>query len=227
MDYAKLQALFAKARKPYAGKPIANNTRIHGGYDSVLAIRHHSTDILRYHPDGAVEICTGWTTVSTMARLRAYSNSWIYSHQFTAVNGFRHDIKSSLVIRCDTGKWYPFRGTSGYIKIDKNGIIDPTTVEPLIAEMVADPQAVRAARKACGVLKRHHSLRVKLGQKFSGQTHYSNYWLRSNLSKPLDAVDWAGAPEKLDIDFPLIELAQMLGMTKELIIKEVECPRWS
>lgn len=65
------------------GKPIANNTRLmqREGY---IAVKFHNTDIIRYYPDGRVQLFTGgWYTISTKERINRYTGLGIYSKKGT------------------------------------------------------------------------------------------------------------------------------------------------
>ena len=225
-SYAELEEQLDRARDKSAGKPLEYMTRAFRRSDTMIALHHYNTDILCFYADGTIKIKTSHTSDVTMARIRGYANATIWTHHFTAVDGHKHSIDKTYAIRCSSGKWYPFKSVDGYITIDKHGVIDESTIKPLVATAVADPKAVRAARRTAVVLKKHIELRMKLGQKFDRYCS-SEVWLKYNLGKPLDEIDWQRAPMDLDIEHSPIHYAKMIGMTKELIIKEVPCPRWS
>ena len=60
----------------------------------------------------------------------------------------------------------------------------------------------------------------KLGQNFQCFGS-SPYWIKANLNKPLDDVDWRTAPADLDINQGPIWYAQLVGKTKQITIKEI------
>lgn len=79
LNYQKCLELFATARNPGAGKPIARNTRILKRGEC-YAVRLHSTDILTFHADGAVTyFAGGWRTVTTKARMNEYGPARVWS----------------------------------------------------------------------------------------------------------------------------------------------------
>lgn len=70
--------LLATARRPDAGKPLCNNTRLYKRGDN-YAVALHKTDVVTYRPDGAVVLDSGtWQTVTTKERINSYSpaNLW-------------------------------------------------------------------------------------------------------------------------------------------------------
>lgn len=82
MDYTEAERLLATARDKYAGKPIANNTRLHTLAGDAIGLRLHNTDVLTFYPDGSIGIDTGgWHTVTTWNRIGRYLDApWrIYS----------------------------------------------------------------------------------------------------------------------------------------------------
>ena len=73
MTYEKAKELFATARYPEKGKPVANNTRL---FDrgTHFAVRLHETDVVDIYPDGTYRVRTGgWQTVTTKERINSFS----------------------------------------------------------------------------------------------------------------------------------------------------------
>jgi len=71
--YAAAEQLFAKARTPDAGEPVARNTRLFKRGDN-YAIQLHDTDVVTFHPEGTVTLNSGgWRTVTTKDRINGFS----------------------------------------------------------------------------------------------------------------------------------------------------------
>lgn len=72
----------ASARSKANGKPLQNNTRLFANEDGSYRIRLHNTDIITINTDGTYTLAAnGYTTVTTMDRLRTYApvRSTLYS----------------------------------------------------------------------------------------------------------------------------------------------------
>jgi hypothetical protein len=222
-SYTDLARLFATARNKSAGKPLDHSTRIFERSNDVLTIRHHSTDILRYHPDGSIEVNTGWTSNTTLERIRGYAGISVYTKRLPAINGFRPGIERTHVIRCKkTQKEYVFNSRSGYIRFDAEGRIDPSTVDAIHVDAIADAKAVRVARKQAGLLLKHIQVRVKLGVPLKNiYPSYAANWLSANLGRPIDTVDFSEAPANLNVDQGPIWYAKEVGATETVEILEV------
>lgn len=79
MHYTEAVGLMETARDADAGKPLENNTRLHRRADG-YAIRLHATDVVTIHDDGTYTLDSGgWRTVTTKARINAYSPARIGS----------------------------------------------------------------------------------------------------------------------------------------------------
>jgi len=95
LNYEKAKAIFATARWPSYGKPIANNTRIFRRYDGFdtpagvynrtedsYAVQLHLTDVVEFKKNGNVILRSGgWHTVTTNSRINAYAPCHLYSHR--------------------------------------------------------------------------------------------------------------------------------------------------
>lgn len=61
-------------------RPIANNTRVHWCGEDVIEIKLHSTNIIRFHRDGRVQLNSGgWETVTTQERIHRYTNARVFA----------------------------------------------------------------------------------------------------------------------------------------------------
>lgn len=97
LNYEKAKAIFATARWPSYGKPIANNTRIFRrrndwdttakaspGLKDSYAVRLHYTDVVEFLQNGNVILRSGgWHTVTTCSRINIYAPCSLYSHRET------------------------------------------------------------------------------------------------------------------------------------------------
>jgi hypothetical protein len=87
LTYDEARDLFATARDSYAGKPLANNTRLHERPTSngtAYAVTLHGTDVVTMHADGTYELnAGGWTTVTTKDRINGWSPARVYSDRGT------------------------------------------------------------------------------------------------------------------------------------------------
>jgi hypothetical protein len=77
-DWANM--MMATARSKANGKPVANNTRLFDNGDGSYRLRLHNTDIVTFNPDGTWTLAAGgWTTVTTLQRIREYTPAHIIS----------------------------------------------------------------------------------------------------------------------------------------------------
>lgn len=63
-------------------RKLANNTYAERRPGGVIAIRLHATDIIEYHPDGAIALDTGgWLTVTTKERMNRFAPARLWSEK--------------------------------------------------------------------------------------------------------------------------------------------------
>lgn len=78
-QYEWAKAEFAKARDPYAGRPLLNNTRLVETAEG-YGVRLHATVVVEYLPNGNERLRTGgWFTVTTRGRIQSYSVAKVYT----------------------------------------------------------------------------------------------------------------------------------------------------
>lgn len=87
MTYNEAEKLFATARYPEKGKPIANNTRLFFEDDVLpypyFSIRLHENEIIRIHEDNTLWIsAAGWPTPTTKERINSFTPIWIHQKYF-------------------------------------------------------------------------------------------------------------------------------------------------
>lgn len=79
LTYSAARALHDKARDKYAGKPLANNTRLVQRGDN-YAVKLHATDVVTIRPDSTYVLNTGgWYTVTTKDRINDFGPARVYS----------------------------------------------------------------------------------------------------------------------------------------------------
>lgn len=115
MNYSKYLEQVNKFRCKYKGKLVANNTRMYmDKYSESIYIKHHNTNILEFTKDGKtiIDLC-GYNTVTTLARIREFSNSWLTSRE---VKGLPYNAYKPITIL-------------------SNGTIDFTSNEGILEEL--------------------------------------------------------------------------------------------
>lgn len=189
MDYDGCKEAINSARDRGAGKPLTAGLRV---FDrgTHLAVSYYNTDIVRYYPDGAIEIATGWRQQCTLEKIARLTGVRITMTALPLYNGRRTYPDRLLRI-----SGYVFRGVNDYIRINSNGTIDPTTVCSEEVEVIARPKLMRPLRAKVKKI----DTQLKLRAKFGAETFDFNVraWLCDNLNKPLDEIDYTRAPSTL------------------------------
>jgi hypothetical protein len=80
-SYEEFKQYLSKGRdKLYPGRPLRYQTRVYyepndrHGRDHMIVIRYYSTEILRFHDDGVIDVFTnGWNSRTTLERLNDYT----------------------------------------------------------------------------------------------------------------------------------------------------------
>lgn len=79
--YKEAVETFNRARNPERGKPVEHNVRFFS-VDDGIAIQYHATYIVIVHPDGTYTLNNGgWFTVTTLQKIRAYTNAHLFSEK--------------------------------------------------------------------------------------------------------------------------------------------------
>jgi hypothetical protein len=88
----------AKRRK------VGNNTYAEILYDDTVAIRLHSTDVVKIHPNGLYTLNSGgWQTVTTKDRINQYSPRRVYQRNFewfVKINDKEYPFVDGMVVGC-------------------------------------------------------------------------------------------------------------------------------
>lgn len=186
MRYQDCANALNTARDKSAGKPLKCNLRV---FDrgTHYAIHYYRTDIVRYYPDGSVEITTGYHQRCTLDHIGALTGHYISNTSLPLVNGRKPYPEKYLMVQ---GK--VFSGKNGYLRFDQHGNLDPASVKPIKINVIKPGYAgaVRAARAKAKAICDQILLRYKLGVK-EGRYGLNFGWIQSALDIPLDQIDYS------------------------------------
>jgi len=73
MNYEEAFLWICAATDPSKGKPIANNTRLYVNLDGSLTMKLHGNSIIKYTPTHITLMDGGYKSITTKARLNAWS----------------------------------------------------------------------------------------------------------------------------------------------------------
>jgi len=86
-SFGYLSDVFATARYPEQGKPLARNTRLYqdgDGPTTSYRVKLHATNVVTRHADGTATLANGgWNTPTTMDRISTYGSSHVFSERGT------------------------------------------------------------------------------------------------------------------------------------------------
>jgi hypothetical protein len=185
------------ARDPYGkGKPRENNTWLHlvGSFEKPerIDVQFHRTNIVRFYPDGSREIHHGWTTMTTLDRIREYAGVSIGMCALKAVNGYRPRTESAYFISTDgwhNGPWVPFQAKTGeYIRITPDNEFDMSTIGPIKTECITHPKELRRTMRhlsKCAAILRGYAKLADNEHCFENGTIDLQAWLLKHVHTPL------------------------------------------
>ena len=213
MNYDDCVKALASARNKDNGKPIGT-IRIFNRHDH-YAVQQYSTDIVRYYPDGSFAVCTEWTSNSTINAIGSLTGKWVSNRLLPTFNGRKSDtIKHHQV------DGVIFKGVNGYIRFDKDGVVDKSTVASIDVEIITNSKAALPLRRRATFLAEQVLLRRKLGVK-SEPWVSTHSWLQRNLHRDDFSVDYRAAPETLELkSVEPFWYAKQAGATKTIQFKE-------
>lgn len=217
MDYTDCENKLRSARNRATGKPIEAGLRV---FDrgTHLAVHYYNTDIVRYYPDGAVEIATGYTQQCTLEKINRLAGLYISKSMVPLYDGRRTYPDRLLRIA-----GYVFSGVNGYIRINSNGMIDPTTVRPEEVEVIAQPELTRPLRAKAKEICTQLVLRRKLGAVSTRGRTLTMAWVLQNLDLPLEKINYdvwfVGNPHSV-YKTHIFAFARAAGATKQIEFKE-------
>jgi hypothetical protein len=193
--FQSLYDLLKHARNPQKGKPQENNTWVvlrEGTMvaPEVIAIKYHSTDILRFTKDGVIEVSqySLCQSITTRQRLRDYANVCITNRMLPAVNGYKTKPDKALFLSVGwTAPFVAWGTSSRYIQV-KNGVIDTSTASPHVIDVISEPKKIRQAMMRLGRLSKllQGYERLHGGNPFEDATSHLVNWLMSRYLVPVD-----------------------------------------
>ena len=191
LTYAKAERTLQRARNKVIGTPIKNKTRLCQRSDHI-AVKHYATDILRLYPDGSMQICTDYTSTTTLDRLGRYTDFWIGSERLPSFNGRRPDRERAYFISGKNQRCV-FNGVGGYLSVDAAGVIDIASVKPITLRTIGEPatinQIVRKGREICKQLLIRMKLKGIDFHKYCVDRYFSSRLLDS-VNTPLEHVNF-------------------------------------
>lgn len=220
-----------RARQPGKGKPLQNNTRAflrEGTMDDpkVIAVRLHSTDILRFHSDGSLEVTqSSWnSSVTTRDRLWNYGRVNVGYYNVPPVNGYRTFPSRVIMLWPRRGKNIGVAiGTdTGYVKIKPDGDVDMSTVTPHTVHYVKDSLTLRRKMAKMNKVIRLLAGYVKLkgGDDIDGWVTL-RAWLEARLDVPLEEISLSPFPYYFQGNLLIPQLKQTLNnMRRDIAMRE-------
>ncbi len=193
VSFYSLLAKLKTARSLSSGKPDRHNTRFYLGEGTLedpkrIDIRFYSTNILRFYPDGSIDVSTNFCSQSTLARLEQYAN---VRPSYTRLPTINKRLPSPSKVYTLRGAI--FRGVGGYLRVTPEGKVDLDSVSPTKIEYISDPSQVSRFTRTRNNLIPQIILRIKLGQSFP-KVRDPQAWFLAQAGKPLEAVDYTDCP---------------------------------
>lgn len=217
-----------------ATKKLSNNTyaRVTLGTRAepgIIAVRYHSTDILLFHADGAIDVSTYslCSSMTTKQRLSALANVHITSRPLAAINGYRPYEDTALFLCTGTGDWrtrefVAWNGRKGdYIRVNPDKTIDMSTVAPHKVTCIAKPKEMRRAMRKVSTIVRTALVFAKLSGNNSAFAKPDNVytWVIQQYKKPLDELDLTALPYIHPSADPKVAFAQVMNEVRWTIAK--------
>lgn len=218
--YEKWMKEVRRARDASYGRKIANNTRLRLGNKGELIFRHHYTDIVRIYPDGSVDINTGWTTQSTVARIYEYTGFRVSNIKLPTYSGLRPSIDSLLCLV--TPKNTVVFESYGYIHVDVDRVVDMDSVRAVSVLLASDPKRIIKARRKMYAVADLMESSLKLGVSERITEEDIRHKLLDSIEKPItELLPIPGVrAEIIKRNFPSIyTVGKFLGAIKEVQIK--------
>lgn len=179
---------FKRCRNKYEGARVAVNTRIKQvgsdpGGASILAMSYCGTELVRWYPDGRIQVRTdGWNTVTTKRRVFEYSGVTCAStrghHSFVNVRNDRLHLAEIV----DDGEWKTLhRNSNGQTYwVGANG-------QPVEG-------VVRVAANKARSKKRNPFTKLCAGDVLISPEGKHYFTLRAHRSSPMKLVRYFGDP---------------------------------
>lgn len=127
----KLQGRNKDSRK------LGNNTYLLR-HEDCISVRLHNTDIVKYYPDGSIELNTGgWNTLTTKARINEYAPIRVYQEK---------------------GIWYLMPDKTPFVdgmKVDSNGVVIGDIDHSIVNER---KELIKKINKYCKAIRKLESI---------------------------------------------------------------------
>lgn len=182
MTYDSCYAALLTARKKDDGKPMGSIRIFDRG--SHYAVKYFSTDIVRYYPDGSIEITTGWLQSCTLSAIGQLTGKWVQHKNLPLFNSRKPYPEQA---HCVDG--FVFNSMTGYLRFGPDGKLDMSTVKPIEIDIITDIPAIRRAQKKAKTLCDQLLVRSKFSVT-GGRQSLNFAWIERNLDVPLDEVDY-------------------------------------
>lgn len=229
MNYSQAEELFATARDPSDGKPLKFKTRLFKDGGGVFKIWHYDSNIIRLHPNGDVEIATGWISVTTIDRIKQYTGFRVSKMVVPSYNGNSTDLDKEWVIWIQ-GKPVLFDALHDYILIRADGSVDMDTVKSIQIQTVSTRKGLRKLEQRFYELRRLAMNQNRLlGAESFPTGVLTGEWIQDNLTTPLSELVMPYQFYRPDGYIPdKWKLAEKLGTlvrfeTKVLDYREAKC----
>lgn len=206
-DFGSLSRLLQRSRRDdykLAHETITYVKRGTKEEPEVIAIRHHSTDILLYNKDGSIEVstCHLCSSNTTRIRLRTYANIYLTNRKHAAINGFMVRPRADLFI---SHGWSDFVAWNGgrddYVKLNPDKTWDMSTIKPHQVTFIVKPTEMRRAMRKVGMIARLALGMYKLSndniaifQRRHDGPHNVDDWIMAQYYKPLNEIDLRRLP---------------------------------
>ena len=203
MDFEELTTRLRRARSDKAKLCNATYAHVRDGTKAdpkIIAIRHHWTDILLYHPDGTIEISTDSLCESntTRERFKDFARIYLTNRSLPAVNNYavRPDKKMFMSYGWNE-PFVAFDSPDGYIKMNPDKTFDMSTVKPYEVVVIENSLMMRRTMLEVGKI-----VKVALGfyklkdneLMFRKGNGNPCDWLARQFAKPITEIDLTNLP---------------------------------
>lgn len=197
-SYKALTEAAQRMRNPKIGKKIANNTHLRLEGETFI-VRHYSTEILRFYPNGSIDIkvASNCCSNTTRDRIWAMTGCHIFELPIPAVNGYKtYPAKKTFIAQ---GGWgnrhnavaYAYNETDNYIRLLPDKAFDMETVVAHQVECISNPAKMRAIMKHMGKVVRVALGYAKLAgneDMFEKGTEQLGKWLLDRYNVPIEEI---------------------------------------
>lgn len=136
----------------------------------MIRVRHWYTDILKFYPDGSIDVATTHRcdSVSTRALIWEFANVSVGNERKLPKHEGRLPVDTSVMcIRAKNGI-FPFEGRAGYIRLRADHTVVLSTIKPVRLEYMHKKKEARALVSEFTKLQKRVKLFTSLGVNFVG-----------------------------------------------------------